>query len=237
MSGGGTVVDLVVAFNLGLASQVHCAGMCGGIVTALAVARPAPGASTVRRAAPFAVPLNLGRILSYAAAGALVGLAGHAASGRLAQGHVVLRLLASLVLIVTGLTLTGLLPRRALLEAAGAHVWRRIQPLGRRLMPIDSVPRALLFGALWGWLPCALVYSTLVFAAASGSPVRAALIMLAFGAGTLPVMVALPALANVAPGFMGGRGLRVVAGSMLVVAGVAYPFIGVLMHHGPAHPH
>ena len=46
-------------------------------------------------------------------------------------------------------------------------------------------------GALWGWLPCGLVYSVLLTALASGSAPRGALIMLAFGLGTLPNLLAI----------------------------------------------
>jgi sulfite exporter TauE/SafE len=72
------------------------------------------------------------------------------------------------------------------IEQLGSVLWQRIQPLTRLVFPITSPLRALLLGMLWGWLPCGLVYSVLVTALASGHPQSGALIMLAFGLGTLP---------------------------------------------------
>ena len=53
-------------------------------------------------------------------------------------------------------------------------------------MPADTAGKALLAGAVWGWLPCGLVYSLVVTALASGSGPQGALTLLVFGLGTLP---------------------------------------------------
>ncbi|MGE3849084.1 MAG: sulfite exporter TauE/SafE family protein [Gammaproteobacteria bacterium] len=234
-----TSLDLLVAFNLGLASQVHCVGMCGGIVAAFTLAT-APARKRGRAPAGFALAYNLGRISSYALAGLVAGTLGGAALAALDQraAYTALRWLAGLVLVMNGLALAGWLPRGLLFEALGVGLWRHVQKLGRRLLPISTLPRAWAFGMVWGWLPCALVYSTLLLAVSSGSPLRAAAIMAAFGCGTLPALVATYLLGARAGTLLQGRGARLAAAALLVVLGFAYPFVDRLMpglHAGHAH--
>ena len=178
---------LLAAFIVGLSGGVHCVGMCGGIVTALAF--------QADRRQPLSVYLgyNLGRILSYALAGALAGLLGSAAflSQHLWPLQKGLYVLAQVMLILLGLYLAGLNRAVLVLERAGGVLWKRIQPLLGRLLPVRGFPQAVVAGGLWGWLPCGLVYSVLVTALASGSPVDGAGLMLAFGLGTLPNLLAM----------------------------------------------
>jgi len=194
-------VSLFPVFLVGLAGSVHCAGMCGGIVGALSVApRPAfpvpVRTVAVQRLAPVAAHVgayNAGRIASYAAAGALAGgLAGGAA--RLA-GLPALQLgayvLANLMLVALGLYLMDAWRGLALLERGGQALWRRISPLLRQLGPGATPGRMFAAGALWGWLPCGMVYSMLVTAMLSGSALGGASVMLAFGLGTLPMLAAI----------------------------------------------
>src|SRR5512134_1015410 len=170
----------VSAFLVGLLGGVHCLGMCGGIVGALSLQRP--GAQPV---AAFQLAYNLGRILSYGVAGALAGAIGFAAGGAVAA-RVGLYVLANLMLLALGLHLAGLWQGVAALERVGVLLWARIRPLAARFLPVDSTPRALASGLLWGWLPCGMVYSVLTTALFSGSAARGFLVMLAFGLGTLP---------------------------------------------------
>ncbi|EDN67482.1 conserved hypothetical protein, membrane [Beggiatoa sp. PS] len=76
-------------------------------------------------------------------------------------------------------------------KKVGALMWRRIEPLGRRFMPVKRPLQALGFGLVWGWLPCGLVYSTLAFSLTSCSAWQGGLLMLAFGLGTLPMVLTL----------------------------------------------
>lgn len=235
MSAGGLPVDLLVAFNLGLASQLHCVGMCSGILGALAFGLPPAARGGGARRFAFAFACNGGRILAYAAAGALLAVFAAAVLPAGTAAHAWLRGAAALVLVASGLSLAGLLPRFAGLERAGLPLWHRLQPLARRLLPITSWPRAFAFGFVWGWLPCALVYATLLFAATRAEPLAAAAIMAAFGAGTLPLMVAGAWLAAATPHWCRRRDLRRLAGVVLIVAGLAYPFIGPV-YHSPTDP-
>jgi sulfite exporter TauE/SafE len=192
------LVALVPVFVVGLLGSVHCAGMCGGIVGALSVA---PGVGrvvpikVVAARAPLANVLayNTGRIGSYMLAGAL--------AGGLAQGaHALTRLpalqagaywLANLMLAALGLYLMDAWRGLARLERGGQVVWRGVKPLLRTIGPLDGPGRMLAAGAVWGWLPCGMVYSVLVTAMLSGGVASGALVMLAFGLGTLPMLLGL----------------------------------------------
>ena len=180
--------SLIAVFLVGLLGAVHCFGMCGGIVGALTHQLPKD-----RVRWPFHLAYSAGRIGSYAMAGALVGTVGQA--GMLLRDvapiqHLLFGL-SSLMLILLGLHLAGFWAVVRHVERLGAALWKRIQPYTTRFLPVTSIPRALSLGILWGWLPCGLVYSMLIVALASASAERGALLMLAFGLGTLPSLFAL----------------------------------------------
>lgn len=207
--------QLISALILGLLGGGHCLGMCGGLMGALSLAIPAERRHQRLR---LLVAYNAGRILSYTAAGLLLGLAGWAlASGPLAT---VLRSIAGLLLIAMGLYLAGWWSGLTRIEALGRGLWRRLQPITRRFMPITNVPRALLLGGLWGWLPCGLVYSTLLWAASQGDALRSAALMFAFGLGTLPVLLATGLAAERLVGLLRKRGVRVAGGLLVVLFGL-----------------
>lgn len=175
---------LLTAFLLGLFSSAHCVGMCGGIMGALSMAVPA---GAVGRRLFILCSYNVGRLFSYVLMGALVGLFSQqiTASG----GAVGLRWLAGLLLIAMGLYLANWWRGLTYLESTGRYLWAYLQPLGKRVMPVDNPLKGLLLGALWGWLPCGLVYSALAYGMAQGHWTRSALVMLAFGIGTLPSLL------------------------------------------------
>lgn len=200
-------LNLLPIFMVGLAGSVHCIGMCGGIVSALSAAGgPAPKPRPVIAIVPAAaigagaaaqlsrvLAYNSGRIASYMTAGALAGgLAGGAASlVKIATLQLAGYWLANLMLVALGLYLMDAWRGLAKLEAAGQIVWRRVQPLVKPLLPMDSAAKALALGGLWGWVPCGMVYSVLLTAMLSGSAGSGAAIMLAFGLGTLPTLIGL----------------------------------------------
>ena len=206
---------LISALVLGLLGGGHCLGMCGGLMGALTLAIPAE-----QRARRFRLLLayNLGRILSYALAGLLLGMAGWAlGNSPLALG---LRILAGLLLICMGLYLAGWWSGLTRIEGIGRLLWRHIQPQASRLLPVRSLPQALLLGALWGWLPCGLVYSTLLWAASQGNALDSALLMLAFGLGTWPVLLASGLLAERLNTLLRRRGVRIAGGLLVILFGL-----------------
>ena len=206
---------LVSALILGLLGGGHCLGMCGGLMGALTLAIPAE-----QRARRFRLLLayNLGRILSYSTAGVLLGLAGWAVAS--SPAAMVLRVIAALLLIAMGLYLAGWRSGLTRIEGLGRHLWRHLQPIASRLMPVSSLPRALLLGAIWGWLPCGLVYSTLLWAASQGSALDSGLLMLAFGLGTWPVLLATGLAAERLTALLRQRGIRIAGGLLVILFGL-----------------
>jgi len=208
--------SLLTALLAGLLGGVHCVGMCGGIVAAFSFR--ADGTQP-----PFRLHLayNLGRIFSYAMFGALAGALG--ASLKLATflpAQTLLYVLAQVVMILLGLYLAGLNRWVLVFERAGGALWRVVQPLFRRLLPVRSLPQALLAGMAWGWLPCGLVYSVLVSALAAGSAPSGAALMLAFGLGTLPNLLGMGLFARQLQPFMQRLWVRRAAGLMVAGFGV-----------------
>lgn len=182
----GTQLDWISALLIGLAGGVHCVGMCGGVVAAFSFAIPKN-----QPPSGFIWAYNLGRIGSYTLAGALAGYLGALATHQGGIGLVWLKLLSAIMLILMALYLANIWKALSYLEQAGSVLWKRIQPISKRFLPFKTPMHALPYGAIWGWLPCGLVYSTLSWSLASGSALNGALVMLCFGFGTLPTLIAL----------------------------------------------
>lgn len=203
------------AFLTGLLGGGHCLGMCGGLVAALTL--------QLRSGANTALWLyNLGRLSSYAIAGALAGALG---AGTL-WFHDVLPLQRTLAVIANGLLVTlGLYVAQVwhgilVIERAGGGVWRRLEPFARRLLPIKTLPQAYFAGCLWGWLPCGLVYSWVVNALTTGSALKGAGLMLAFGIGTLPNLLLMGHFAQQLHEWQQRAWVRSVAGWGIVTFGL-----------------
>jgi len=203
------------ALVLGLLGGGHCLGMCGGLMGALTLAIPPEQRGRRLR---LLMAYNLGRILSYACAGLLLGLAGWALAN--SPAAMALRVVAALLLIAMGLYLAGWWSGLTRVEALGRGLWRHIQPVASRLMPVSSMPRALLLGALWGWLPCGLVYSTLLWAASQGNAGYSAALMLAFGLGTWPILLATGLAAERVNTLLRRRSVRMAGGVLGIPFGI-----------------
>ncbi len=173
---------VLAAWLTGLAGgSGHCIGMCGGILGALGL-----GYKRGLEGSLLLFCAHAGRIAGYALAGALAGFAGAAIVATAFGPDAVrlMRFLAAGLILLIGLKLLLGLPLLAGIEKLGGRAWRRIAPVFRGLLPARSPGRALLVGLFWGWLPCGLVYAQLSVAAASGSALTGAVLMVAFGLGT-----------------------------------------------------
>lgn len=226
-----TELNLLPVFLIGLLGGVHCMGMCGGIVGAFSASArrpfPVPVKSAAVAVAPHAalddavrvVAFNGGRIASYALAGSIAGGVAQAAGAfsLLSSIQVGGYWLANLMLVALGLYLMDAWRGLARLEAMGQVVWRRVQPLLRHLMPVDHPGKALALGALWGWVPCGMVYSVLLTAMTTGSAASGASVMLAFGLGTLPLLIGMGMLGMRLLAWTRLRAVRVTSG--LIVLG------------------
>ena len=207
-------ITLLTLFLLGFFGGGHCVGMCGGLSSAIALQLP-PGLNR----AGLIVLLNLGRISSYVFIGLLVGAIGQIGISldqtRWLQNG--LYLSANLLLLFLGLYLAGISSLATRIESIGRPVWKRLNPLLNRLLPIQSVPACFGVGMLWGWLPCGLVYSASLYALGSGNALEGGLYMLAFALGTLPNLLAMGLFAAQLKNFLQRKTVRLAAG-LLVVA-------------------
>jgi len=181
----------LVSFLMGLFSSVHCIGMCGSIIGTLTLSLSPEIRDSKCRLLSYVFNYNFGRIVSYTLAGALAGLVGSLVSMPMGKidGYRVLQILSSAIMAGAGLYIAGWFPRFAYIEKAGRHFWKLLEPYGRKLIPVQSRTQAFLFGMVWGWLPCGLVYAALALAAVTGNPARSASTMLFFGLGTLPAVM------------------------------------------------
>jgi uncharacterized protein len=220
------------ALMIGLFGSTHCIGMCGGIVGALNVGVPRSGGHTRRSRFLHHVTYNAGRILSYTGAGALVGLIGAQAT-RVSPGTVlpIGSLIAGLFMIALGLYLAGWWRAFAGIEMAGRRIWRLIEPAGKRLLPATTPLHVFGLGLVWGWLPCGLVYSALAFALVSASPRHGAWLMLGFGLGTLPMLLAMGHLAEHVRNVVRYPIVRRLTGTVIIVFGV-YTWVSAFSDHG-----
>ena len=188
------------AFLVGLLGGVHCVGMCGGIVTALTFNAPSNSSSNIKTSPQIIILLgyNFGRIVGYMIAGALVGGlgAGLLSLADLQTSKAILSTIAALFMVALGLYIAGIWRGISYLEKFGQHLWKHIEPVSRRFIPATHFYKAFPLGLLWGWLPCGLVYTILIWTLSAGSWLEGALLMLAFGLGTLPNLLAMGLLAQ-----------------------------------------
>lgn len=213
-------LSYIAAFTIGLLGSTHCIGMCGGIVGALTMGLPENVRQSPLKLLPYLFTYNSGRLLSYSLAGLLVGLLSSSVSGFFQIGRFPIGgIIGGLFMVALGIYIGGWLQTMAPLEKLGGHFWRKIEPLGRRFMPVKSPGQALGLGFVWGWLPCGLVYSTLALAATSGDAVKSAILMLAFGAGTLPMLLLMGGVAEKLQQFTRHKWTRYIAGIMLIAFG------------------
>ncbi|MEE8057778.1 MAG: sulfite exporter TauE/SafE family protein [Pseudomonadales bacterium] len=230
-------VSYNAAFVMGLLGGTHCIGMCGGLMGALSFAleddepRKAPSLRLL-------LGFNLGRIMSYVTIGIIVG--GVIEIFDIELFGFFMRSIAALLLILMGLYIAGWWHGLRHIEYLGQFAWRYIKPLSKRLLPVRSFPHAVLFGGVWGWMPCGLVYSVLIWAVAQQSMLQAALIMLCFGLGTLPILLTAGIFTQQLKRLIQHRFTRSVAALGVISFGVfTLPWWHLLAHDPAAHdaPH
>jgi sulfite exporter TauE/SafE len=208
-------LTLFAAWLSGLLGGVHCAAMCGGIATGFSAVSGRSGWAP-------ALQVNLGRVGGYVLAGAIVGAFGGGLlqifrSDSLALG---LRMAVGAVLVLVALRLLDRRGRFNFLSKPAAHFWRLLQPLQGRLLPADRPSRRFALGMLWGWLPCGVSMSLLTAAWLQANARDAALTMLAFGLGTLPMMVPLTWSGARMGRWLQRPGWRMTAAMLVLLAGV-----------------
>jgi len=228
---------LLAAFLVGLLGGTHCFGMCGGIVGALSSGLSLQLQTSRWRLVAAQLAYNGGRISSYVFAGVLLGLFGQQlGEAGLLQGFPLGRMIGGVVMILFGIYLAGWWQSLLWLEKAGAHLWKYIEPFGRRYIPVRSAAQAFLLGLVWGWLPCGMVYAVLALALASGSGAEGGLLMLAFGLGTLPALLSIGLAYNTLNRFIRDPRIRLLAGVMVIVMGILMLLANPSGHGHHSHP-
>lgn len=223
------VLTIGGAFLLGLASSGHCLVMCGGLTAALGLATARTADGRIRPG--LLLGYQLGRVASYSLAGLLFAGALGSVIALLDVESVrrMLRGLAALTLLLGALVAFGRV------GAPGSHfglaLWRRLAPLGRRFLPVNSLPRAFAFGMVWGWMPCGFVYTVLLIATLQYSAARGAMTMMAFGLGTIPALLLTSLASDRYVGLLATPAARRAAGSVLLVSAVVTLF-GPWLSHG-----
>lgn len=230
--------SIAAAFLVGLLGGTHCAGMCGAIVGTLTSGLAGDIRASRGRFVAAQLAYNTGRISSYTAAGLLLGAIGQqAADWGWLEGFPVGRIIAGVIMILFGIYLAGWWHALLFLEKIGARLWKYIEPLGRRFVPVRTVGQALLLGVVWGWLPCGMVYAVLALALASGSSMDGGAIMLAFGVGTLPTMLTIGLAYNSLRGVLQKPWVRISAGVMVILLGCMMLLASPAGHGHHAKPH
>ena len=225
----------LAAFLVGLLGGVHCVGMCGGIVGALCLGlddgldKNKTAQQSFKKSFPFLLSYNAGRISSYTLAGILMGSIGWLSSHLFTLYSIqqTLEIIAATFMLALGLYIAGWWKGLAKIERWGGKViWQRLEPVGRKFMPVCSYPQAFFLGLVWGWLPCGLVYSVVIWTISTQSPLEGGLLMLSFGLGTLPNLLLMGVFASTLTQFIQQPWVRQVAGVMIML------FAGVMFYRG-----
>ena len=222
-----SLTALIGAWLAGVLGGAHCVAMCGGFVAVMAGGRGTP---VEARAAPLLsakalawrqLSYNAGRVTTYALLGAAAGGAGGALLST-ADWMPLLRslyLAANVFLLALALAIAWKRNGFAWAQHVGSALFGKILPAVRPLFLAKSLAARYALGMVWGLVPCALVYSVLPIALFAGGAHQGALVMLVFGVGTLPNLLAAGWVVSRASGWIDTRIVRYFAAALL--AGLA----------------
>lgn len=229
---------LLPALVMGFLGSPHCMGMCGGIVTAFGISMK--NLSLQKRGILIA-SYHTGRLLSYMGLGLIATIIGESVLAPMMTDNALPRIVLGLAIIFASLLMLGL-PILNRLEKVGLGLWNALAPIRKKVLPMDNVPKALFAGLLWGLLPCGLVYGALVMAmsvVSTGEPMMGVLFMLAFGLGTLPMLVMTGATLSWLQQKVKAFNLRRFSGAIMLVSGLFVMLSPTAMHlmHGHHHGH
>lgn len=222
------VVGVLVASLLG---SVHCAAMCGAF-TCLS-ARPGGGAQ-----ASSHVAYNVGRLMSYVTLGIVAGALGARVDLVGARGgmtHLATSVAGILMMIWAAGMFAVELGVRVPMTLAPAWAKRLLGSALVASRDRSARTRALLVGLLTTLLPCGWLYTFVIVAGGTGSAARGAIVMAAFWAGTVPMLVTVGAGAARLLGPFSRR-LPLVSAALVLVLGVL-SIVGKTRAPAAAHEH
>lgn len=220
-----TTALLIAAFFMGFLGSPHCLGMCGGLVAAFSLSMKDVSPAKRRR---LIATYHFGRLISYSILGLIAGVIGVTVLQPLMVGNSMPRILLGLVLVFVGVTMLGA-PFMSKLERFGMRFWQYLAPIRTKVFPLNTYPRSLAAGLLWGYLPCGLVYGALLIAIVARDPLSGAALMFVFGLGTVPMLVATHETVGWLRDKIGRLRLRQLNGSIMVLSGLAVVFVPIAM--------
>lgn len=218
-------LNFMTALIIGLSGAGHCISMCGGIAAAVTIGMP----DKPQHHWVYLLCYNIGRISAYMIAGLIVSQAvvQVITVSDSTSILILLRILASIMMIILGLYVGKWWSGLTYIERVGHQLWRYIMPIAKHFLPLTSPFKAIPFGFLWGWLPCGLVYSTLTWAAVSGSAMDGMIIMLAFGLGTLPAMLTVGTVADKLKFLLQNSYFKRINGLFIIIYGLHTGYIAI----------
>lgn len=213
------MATIAAVFVASLVGSLHCAGMCGPLV---AFALGTTDAMSHRSRVVLQFAYHGGRVMTYSAVGAVCGLLGAALdlSGSMVGMNRIAALLAGLMMVGVGIV--------AVLRYSGVRVpampvpktLSRMIVFGQRAaVGLRPIPRALTIGLLTAFLPCGWLYMFAIVAAGTGTAVGGAMIMIAFWAGTVPVLASLGIGVQAFAGTLGKR-IPLITAGLIVLLGL-----------------
>jgi sulfite exporter TauE/SafE len=232
-----SAIGPTAAFVAGLAGSAHCFAMCGSVNAALAL-KDARGQQRRTHSLTLSATRQVARVAGYALAGAACGAAGGAVEIvlDLARVGAALRIVSGILLVLLAARLSLRWNAFARLEQLGARMWSALRPLASYGANASGMRQALILGFLWGWLPCGLVYAMLLYAVTSGSSIGGAAIMIAFGVGTLPSMLASSVFALELRRWLAQQWPRAASTALLLACGMWLIVVPLLPMHAHHHP-
>lgn len=223
---------LFTAATMGLLGGTHCVGMCGGLSGAFTFALPADQRQGWRLLL-WQLVFNSGRLLTYT----LLGLtAGYLLVDlqNLGPAKQIIRIIAGVFMILMGAYMAGWFLALAQIERLGGPLWKALAPIRQRMFPVRHPGHAIAAGMIWGLLPCGLVYSAMTLAITRADPSQSALVMLAFGLGTLPTLLLTGTAAGQIKRVLQRPGTRKTAGLLIILFGL-WTLLGTQMHSSHQH--
>lgn len=228
---------VIPALLMGLLGSPHCMGMCGGIVTAFGISIQN---LNPKKRTTLIMTYQVGRLISYMGLGLVATLFGEHILANFLTNNALPRIVLGLAVVFASLLMLGV-PFLNRLEKMGLGMWNALAPIRKKVLPMDSLPKALTAGLLWGLLPCGLVYGALVMAVSISATTditgAGVLFMLMFGVGTLPSLV----LTGGALSWLQSRiktfNVRKISGAMMLVSGLFIMLSPTAMHHLHGHHH
>lgn len=229
-----TTAMIFAALSMGLFGSPHCLGMCGGIVAAFGISMQ--NLSPAKRHL-LITGYHLGRLASYVILGIIASIFGQELLAPFLTGNDLPRYLLGGAFVFVGLMMLGL-PVLNQLEKLGLKLWNALAPIRSKVLPMNSLPKALAAGLLWGFLPCGMVYGALVVASTIAikdtSYLGSVGFMALFWLGTLPMLLATGTVIAWLRNKIARFNLRAVSGVVLVLSGLLSAFSSPIMHslHG-----